>query len=315
MSGAFASITFDAMANFTRTLAVLLFLLALMLGLFAAMLVREPVPDDAPAPAPALATSARLTPVVVAARELPAGKPLDANALTVRMQAEPAPGAFADPAALVGRVPLAAIPQGTPLTAEALTDGLADLVAPGERAVAVHIDETNAVGNHVRPGDYVDVFFTLKREGGAANGTAEIAATQARLLLSKVRVLSMGDVSIGSKASADKNVNQGSPRTAVLAIRIADVDALTLAESAGRVVLALRNAADDDIPPPHAFAPLHAAATSDSGAARAAAGLSLGTLAGARMAARPVDKPRAAPAAKSEDIEVIRGGRAERIAY
>ncbi|SAL80846.1 SAF domain-containing protein [Caballeronia peredens] len=218
-------------------------------------------------------------------------------------------------------MPLAAVPKGAPLTADALSSGLADVVEPGERAVAVRIDETNAVGNFVRPGDFVDVFFTLKREGGAANGDAEVAATQARLLLSKVRVLGVGDASVaqgGGKDAKDAALRQGSARTAVLAIRTGDIDALTLAESAGRLVLALRNSADVEAPPPHAFAPLVAAAQPDSGAARAAAGLSLGTLAGARMAARPADTPRAprTPRAMTGDeIEVIRGGRTERIAY
>jgi pilus assembly protein CpaB len=307
------------MANLTRTLALLLFVLALVLGVFAVMLAREPSPspgrDHAPVHASALATPQRLVPVVVAARDLPAGKPIPTDALTVRMQAEFTPGAFGDAAALAGRVPLAAVQKGAPLTIDALSSGLADVVAAGERAVAVRIDETNAVGNFVRPGDYVDVFFTLKREGGAATGDAEIAATQARLLLSKVRVLSMGDASLGAGADTKKNVPQGSPRTAVLAIRTADVDALTLAESAGHLVLALRNSTDDEMPPPHAFAPLHASARPDSGAERAAAGISLGTLAGARTAARSVDKTRSARAPAGDEIEVIRGGHAERVAY
>ncbi|SAK43701.1 SAF domain-containing protein [Caballeronia pedi] len=307
------------MANLTRTLAILLFTLALVLGVFAVMLAREPAPaperDHAPAHTSAMVTPQRLAPVVVAARDLPAGQPLDAAALTVRMQAEPAPGAFSDTAALIGRVPLAAIKTGTPLTADALSSGLADVVAPGERAVAVRIDETNAVGNFARPGDAVDVFFTLKREGGAASGDAEISTTQARLLLSKVRVLSIGDATLGSGAATAKSTNPGSPRTAVLAIRTADVDALTLAESAGRLVLALRNSADDETPPPQTFAPLHAAASTDGGAARAAAGISLGTLAGARTAVRPVERTRSARAPAGDEIEVIRGGRAERVAY
>ncbi|MDR5782091.1 Flp pilus assembly protein CpaB [Caballeronia sp. LZ065] len=311
------------MANLTRTLAILLFSVAVILGIFAVMLARSPAPsperDRTPAQPAALATPQRLAPVVIATRDLAAGKPLDADALTVRMQAEPAPGTFGDAAAIVGRVPLVAVPKGAPLTAQTLSSGLADVVAPGERAVAVRIDETNAVGNFVRPGDYVDVFFTLKREG--ASGDVEIGSTQARLLLSKVRVLSMGDASIGragGKEAKDSTLHSGSPRTAVLAVRTADVDALTLAENAGRLVLALRNSADPEAPPPHSFAPLFAAAKPDGGAARAAAGLSLGTLAGARTASRaaePARVVRTPRAATGEGIEVIRGGRAEQVAY
>jgi len=60
------------MAHLTRTFAILLFGLALILGIFAVMLAREPAPapehDRAPAHASAMATPQRLVPVVVAAR-------------------------------------------------------------------------------------------------------------------------------------------------------------------------------------------------------------------------------------------------------
>ncbi len=52
-------------------------------------------------------------------------------------------------------------------------------------------------------------------------------------------------------------------------MRTADVDALTLAESSGRLTLALRNSADDEVPLPQAFAPLvQLKAAPDDGARR-----------------------------------------------
>jgi pilus assembly protein CpaB len=328
------------MANVTRTLAILFFTLAVALGVFAFTLARSPDarPDRAPAPgeSQALDANRHLVPVVIAARDLRAGQLLDASALTVRMQAETAPGAFNDINALTGRVTRAAVAQGAPLSEDALSTGLADVVAPGERAVAVQIDETNAVGNYVRPGNFVDVFFTLKRENGGTSNEAEIASTQARLLLSKVRVLSVGSTAVGgadtnananaggaTNANANPNipVNRTVPgRTAVLAIRTADVDALTLAENAGRIVLALRNPDDDEAAPSHAFTPLVQTGADKNGATLAAAGVSLSALAAAHVArerapvraASPVPVQRAAP--RSDDIEVIRGGRVERTA-
>ncbi|WP_244830828.1 Flp pilus assembly protein CpaB [Caballeronia sp. TF1N1] len=316
------------MANVTRTLAVLFFMLAIALGIFAFTLARAPAPLPASAnggaPGPALAVDRKLAPVVIAARDLQPGKPLDAASLTVRMQAEPASGVFGDTAALTGRTTRVAVPQGTPLTVETLSSGLADVVEPGERAVAVRVDETNAVGNLVRPGNFVDVFFTLKREGGGSSG-AEVEATQARLLLSKVRVLSVGGASVegvDGKAAGDTNqaTRNLNAQTAVLAVRTADVDALTLAESSGRLVLALRNTNDAEMPPPQSWLPLHAAAlhADADGAARAAAGVSLGALSGARAGREPVTQPRAAGVARaprSNEVEVIRGGRGERTAY
>jgi pilus assembly protein CpaB len=330
------------MANLTRTLAILFFTLAVALGIFAFTLARSPEPHAERAAAQnanqQLSANAHLVPVVVAARDLTAGQTLDAGALTVRMQSEAVPEAFGDIGQVAGRVTRAAVAQGTPLTEDALSSGLADVVLPGERAIAVQVDETNAVGNYVRPGNFVDVFFTLKREGGTTGTDTEIPATQARLLLSKVRVLSIGGAVVGgtgngananagsaANANAAMNRNVGG-RTAVLAIRTADVDALTLAEGSGRLVLALRNPGDEEAAPPQAFAPLvqvsAPGAASDSGAARAAAGVSLSALAGGRgvrehaparvTTPAPSTAPRAAP--RGDDIEVIRGGRVERTA-
>jgi pilus assembly protein CpaB len=318
------------MANLTRTLAILFLTLAVALGVFAFMLARTPERAANPTvPAQSLAANQRLTPVVVAARDVPAGQSLDAGMLSVRMQAEPASGGFNQIDALDGRVTRIAVAQGTPLTQNALSSGLADVIQPGERAVAVRIDDSNAVGNYVRPGNYVDVFFTLKRVGGAT-ADAEIQATQARLLLSKVRVLGVGSASLGgpdasaahdANAAANSTANRLSARTAVLAVRTADVDALTLAESEGRLTLALRNTEDDETTPPPSFAPLvqTQAAPSADGAARAAAGVSLSALAAARVARESAAARATAPAKvtargapRGEEIEVIRGGRVER---
>jgi pilus assembly protein CpaB len=320
------------MANITRILAGCLIALALLLGIFAWSLSRHtPVPI-----APVMQGQASF-PVVVTSRDLPAGKPIEADALTLRMASVRGASEFGDAAPLIGRVPLTAIAANTTLTEASLSTGLADAIAPGERAVAVRIDEGNAVGNRVRPGNFVDVFFMLKRDMGAGPGTeAEIATTQARLLLSKVRVLSFGDATLpGTSDSADTASNAArasgagaAPRTAVLAVRTADIDALTLAEGAGRLVLALRNPADTDVTEPVAMAPLLASLRiSNESKGRAASGLSLQTLAGG-TGAQPVKQMTSLPPlptmpafraprvqAASNDLEVIRGSRREKLTY
>jgi pilus assembly protein CpaB len=318
------------MANITRILAVSLIVIAMLLGIFAWSISRHP-----PAPVPQIVQGQANFPVVVATRDLPAGKPIDADALTLRMAPSRGAGEFADATGLVGRVPLVAITANTPLSEANLTTGLADAIAPGERAIAVRVDEGNAVGNRVRPGNFVDVFFMLKRDMTAGPGTqAEVDATQARLLLSRVRVLSFGDATLpgtsdGTDAAANgANAPRGAAaRTAVLAVRTADIDALTLAEGAGHLVLALRNPADTDTTEPLAIGPLLASLRMpNDGAGRAAAGLSLEALAGvhggrisrpAMPAAVPSGPAPRAPRvqAVSNDLELIRGARREKVMY
>jgi pilus assembly protein CpaB len=196
------------------------------------------------------------------------------------------------------------------------------------------VDEVNAVGDRVKPGNFVDVFFMLKRDGAA--GGAEIDTTQARLLLSRVRVLSFGDATLAGAADPADGSNaggtqgaRGPARTAVLAVATGDVNALTLAQSAGQLTLALRNPADRDVAEPLGMEPLLASlkAHADADAsARAAAGVSLAALAGthalkgAATPLAPAAKPaplqaRVAARVVSNEMEVIRAGHSEKVAY
>ncbi|WP_341312447.1 Flp pilus assembly protein CpaB [Paraburkholderia sp. IMGN_8] len=313
------------MPNLTKILAGVLIAVALLLGLFAWTLSRRPAPV---AVTPAMHAS---FPVVVAIHTLPAGKAITADALRVQPLPINPNGAFTDPSQLVGRVPNAEIGAESPVLEAQLSSGLAERVEPGERALAVRVDEGNAVGNRLRPGNFVDVFFTLKRDGSVAGGGAEIDRTQARLLMSKVRVLAFGNATAGGDSAGDPN---GMVRTAVLAVPVADVDRLTLAESAGRLIFALRNPKDPEVAD-QSVLPVYPGVlktVAHNGSAdplqdstRAAAGVALGALsgsgnpasAGVRLPPLPHMQPtRVAGNTNStkSSIEVIRGGRAETVA-
>jgi pilus assembly protein CpaB len=313
------------MPNLTRILAGVLIALALLLGIFAWTLSRRPVSH------PVAQTAQATFPVVVATRVLPAGKPITVDALRVQSLPINPNGAFVDPSMLAGRVPTSDIGPESPVLEAQLSSGLAERIDPGQRAVAVRVDESNAVGNRLRPGNFVDVFFTLKRDSNAGNGNgsgAEIDRSQARLLMSKVRVLAFGNATPGADNPGDAN---GMVRTAVLAVPVADIDELSLAETSGRLIFALRNPKDDEVVDPNAFAPptgvVKISANAPAGDAtqdstRAAAGVALDELSGAggNVAARPQAAPRIArpvtrvAAAPVDNIEVIRGGRAETVA-
>ncbi|MCA8200328.1 MULTISPECIES: Flp pilus assembly protein CpaB [Burkholderia] len=308
--------------NVTKIIAGLLIAIAVLLGIYAWMLGRS---SSSPVPAQP-ATAANPVPVVVATRTLSVGQPIAADALKIQPTAPAPAGAFSDPATLVGRVPARDIPASAPVVSSALVSGLAEDVEPGERAIAVRVDETNAVGNRLRPGNFVDVFLNLKREGGGAMFDGEVSQTQARLLMSRIRVLSFGDATPDRDSGNNTNGNNGQPtntRIAVLAVPTAQVDALTLGEASGRLTLALRNPRDDEL------ATQTVAVRTDnklSPSALAAAGVSLQQLSGtSRAAVANVNVPplpsRLPPATRpggsggGGSIEVIRGGRSETVAY
>jgi pilus assembly protein CpaB len=305
--------------NLNRIMAVILVCAALLFGLFAWMLARRPPPVRASAPVAAQASF----PVVVTLRPLPAGKPIAPDALRVeRLPMQPA-GAFSDPSLLAGRIPAADIGAQAPVLETQLSSGFAERIEPGERAVAVRVDEGNAVGNRLKPGNFVDVFFMLKRDG-AMGGNAEIERTQTRLLLSRVRVIAFGK---GDGVDAGNDFNAA--HTAVLAVPVADVDQLTLAEGAGRLVLALRNPRDPEVADASglpAFGGVLKTAAGNpadvSASTRAAAGIALDELSGGAHGKAPAPStqksthaPRPIVAGARHDIEVIRGGHAETVAW
>jgi pilus assembly protein CpaB len=315
------------MPNVTKILAGVLIVLAVLLGLYAWALSRRP----APAPVQQKDAGAENYPVVVAAKPLPAGKPITADELRVASLPINPVGAFAQETPVVGRAPVADIGFDAPITESQLASGLATKVSPGDRAVAIKVDDSNGVGNRVRPGDFIDVFFLLKREGSGLQAGTEVDRSQARLLLSKVRVLAWGVNALsGNEPGAVADGQPALPRvdgarTAVLAVPTEQIDKLALAENAGRLVVALRNPADDETVDDNAFAPLgtvvrpiaaNAPAVLAQASTRAAAGVALDDLADVGGGRRPVQRTRiTSRGAAGASIEVIRGGRREALAY
>ncbi|GLQ99760.1 Flp pilus assembly protein CpaB [Dyella mobilis] len=201
------------------------------------------------------------TPVVVASDELPAGQVISFASLRVVGEAQAPQGSFSDVDAVAGRMPLVGIPAGAPITVDLLAHGMSMQLIPGERALAVPVDEVAGVGNRVAPGDYVDVFLSLKNPQNTTPGN-EHDRSQTRLLLSHLRVMAYGDrnlpvpaSSVGKPASGTAQQtttvrpdNTEPARTAVLAVPIADVDKLLLGIQNGKLTLALRYPGDDSQP-------------------------------------------------------------------
>lgn len=280
------------MPKLQQIIAVLLVAVSLALGWYAWVLgTRAVTPKAAPAVVPQET-------VVVAAKPVQAGTPIPREAVKTASMSFRPEGAFDRIEAVVGRIPAENLLVGEPILARRMhgaETGISTEIGPGERAVAVRVDEVVAVGNRLNPRDMVDVYVTERRSGD------EVGETQNRLLLTGVKVLAVGNRSVHGreeKASADQvTLAKGladAPRTVVLAVPEGEVGRLALAAETGKLLLALRG---------------------NRGAVVAASGpekVTLRELAGGGAAA-PVVAPRAAGAPRlaggygEEGIEVVRG--------
>jgi pilus assembly protein CpaB len=327
------------MQKITRLAALLLVAVAVVLAVVAIGLGRHAArPATAPVAASSAAGSADAArqgfPVVVAAAPLAAGVPVTAAGLRLAQWPQAPAGAYADPAAVVGSIPRVDIPPGTPVLATLLAHDTAMALRPGERAMAVPVDEQAGAGNRIQPGDYVDVFLSLKTSPSAGYGKAPVDATQTRLLLSRLRVLAYGDENLPARpragaaaqpaadaakksASRSDDAPRAVPRTAVLAVPVQDADRLLLGVQNGKLSLALRRP-DDAGQPDSALFPLPRTVLAarnglsaeqrqqlDEPENRAFAGLDGEGLAGRAPAAPPVRSRRPVPA--WHGVEVIRG--------
>ncbi|MGI4858604.1 MAG: Flp pilus assembly protein CpaB, partial [Janthinobacterium lividum] len=238
------------MSTSIRIIASILVFLALLLGVLAFVVGRRPAPPIAPAPV-AIAP-AKTFPVVVADRDLLAGQPIPSDAVhVVQMPVYPT-AAHSQIADVVGQVPRVVIYSGMPLTEGILHQGLPLSLNPGERGVAIPVDEVVGVGNAIQAGDRIDVFFTIRAPDGA---TQNLDRTVARLLLSNIRVLAYGSDSLAPAAqAANRDALRSPARSAVLAVPVADVDALILASQVGKLTLALRFPLDPETSSPELFA-------------------------------------------------------------
>lgn len=223
------------MGKTQKIVGLVLILLALALAGYAWLLSSRMAAEQQ-------AAQPKLQPVVVAKARVPAGSVLTPELLKISMFPSRPEGAYADITSVVGKIAATDIATDEAIQLDHLGGGLRAMlqhIEPDQRAVAVRVDEVVAVGNRLAPGDWVDVFLTLHRN------TAEIADTQSRLLLERLQVLAVGSKDVGgakagSEGGATVRTGTEAPKTAVLAVRIADIDKLVLAAESGRLILALR---------------------------------------------------------------------------
>ncbi|AIF46561.1 Flp pilus assembly protein CpaB [Dyella japonica] len=250
------------MHNVSRIAAILLVVLATVLALIAFSLGKRRQ-DVAPAAQPtAAAPAAPIIPakterMVVAAQMLPGGQVIQASSLRVVAVSTAPEGSYGQPELLVGDVPRVDIPEGAVITASLLSNPIAMQLRPGERALAIPVDEISGVGYRVQPGDYVDVVLTLKiTEASAANAALAKDHSESRLLASRLRVLAygvrdlprVGEAPTAATASTKAEQTEPPAKMAVLAVPVDEIDPLVLATQSGKLSLALRHPGDDGMP-------------------------------------------------------------------
>jgi pilus assembly protein CpaB len=213
--------------------AIVFWTLALMAGASSAVLLKVYL-DKRQAAAP------HLSPVVVAALDLPLATTLKPEHLTVvewPQNGRPV-GTFVEAKDLVGRVLISKTLQGEPILAPRLAareagSGLAALIPNNMRAAAVRVDDVVGVAGFIHPEDRVDVIVTMR---------AQNSDHSSKVILQNVKVLAVGQ----QLEIEEKSRGKALPVTvATLLVTPEQSEKLALAATQGKLLLTLRSWTDE----------------------------------------------------------------------
>ncbi len=203
---------------------------------------------------------------------------------------------FSSAEGLVGRVAAVPITTGsvvkqTLLAPEGTPPGLTVRIKPGFRAVSVKIDEVTGVAYQLHPGVFVDVIAVMDVRRDRRKETVS------RILLQKVEVAAVGrTLSDDSESSGKAKV----AKSVTLLVRDKDVPKLHLAQTRGRLTLAMRSGEDD----------------LESEAGNASESELLGLFAGANRPAQQAANPYASKAPnRRHSVTVVNGGGAQELTF
>lgn len=181
--------------------------------------------------------------IVVASRPISSGSTLDRESVKLRSVPEdlfPA-GAFSRLEDVLERPVISAIQSDEPVVEARLAikgsgAGLGPMIPPGLRAISVRVNDVVGVAGFVLPGMRVDVLVTGKPPNRAD--------TETQTVLQNITVLSAGQTI--------QNDGKSQPIMApvvTLLVSPGEAEALTLANSEGRIQLVLRNSTDQGTAP------------------------------------------------------------------
>jgi pilus assembly protein CpaB len=212
--------------------------LALLLALSAGVLVYQWMQAKASANR---GQTVKAVPLVVAARELPAGARLTADMLRVQGYPETMLPAqrYATVQEVEGRILASGMSANEPLTpsrlaGEAAAGGISAVITHGKRAMAVKGNKVMGLAGLIRPGNMVDVLVTLPVDNNAAK-------TMTKVVLENVPVLAAG-----SQMAADKDEAAQVADIYTLELTPHESEKVALASTQGTLHFALRGASDNE---------------------------------------------------------------------
>lgn len=180
--------------------------------------------------------SVTTTDIVVAARDIPLGTQLDPDMIKIvrwPAQSQPA-GSFHNAGPLPGRVVNTSLLAGEPvvetkLAAPGSKGGLSALIAPGNRAISVKVNEVVGVAGFAMPGNYVDILVHAEDEQDRPFS---------RIVLERILVLAVDQ---------ESNRDETKPKVVkavTLQVTPEQAEKLDLARGIGSLSLVLRNQID-----------------------------------------------------------------------
>ena len=151
-------------------------------------------------------------------------------------------GYIADPAAAVGRVVMYPIQVNEPLTESRLAPasvklgGVAAIVSPKKRAMAVKVDKVVGVSGFIHPGHRVDVLVSLAK-------TDKVQQPITKIVLENIPVLAVGTE---VEQAAGQKEKPAQVDVITLEVTPEEGEKLALSATEGKLQLALRNYTDTE---------------------------------------------------------------------
>jgi pilus assembly protein CpaB len=206
-----------------------------------------------------------MRPIVVAAKPLKAGMPIDSQSLVLK----PWPsmsipdGAFASIEGLLAqsdKVPLHTILAGEAVVDSRLSSkntgsGMAPLIPHDMRGFAVRADRWLTDAEMLYPGAVVDVVASTKVKMYYDEGRRSRDADVAKIILEKVKVVAVNGAvdgvafARGSDGQTKQKASRGSRAVVTLLVTPAQAEKLSLAKAGSRLDFVLRNSSDEGTMP------------------------------------------------------------------